>query len=114
MGKDDGANLKGLKEDTKKALSGMKTATEVSSDVLNKLFLKRSPQIKRCASRHNLTGKVVVKFAVAVSGATSNTQVIATPTPPTTDGIQCIEKIVNGWKFPPQDQETLFSKILVF
>ena len=66
MGKDDGANLKGLKDDTKKALSGMKTATEVSSDVLNKLFLKRSPQIKRCASRHNLTGKVVVKFAVRI------------------------------------------------
>ena len=114
MAKNDSTNLKSLKEDSKKALADMRTATEVSSDVLNNLFAKRSTQIKRCADRHSLTGKVVVKFTVVLDGSTSGHSVIATPTPPTSSGVECIEKIIMGWKFPPQDAASSFSKILVF
>ena len=114
MGKKDSADLKSVQKSTKKALSDMKTATEVSSDVLNKLFLKKSSAIKRCAMQHSLSGKVVVKFTVETSGVTKDVSISATPTPASSSGVDCIKKIVSGWKFPPQDQATAFSKILVF
>ena len=114
MGRKEELNTKEFDSRRKKALSDMKNANEVNSEMMDRMFNRRGKELRLCAQRHNLNGRVSVSFLVSMSGETKNHSVSrpggGTADP---DAVKCIQDIIRRWKFPPQEKETTFRRTLV-
>lgn len=68
----------------------------------------------RMTMKTNMPVKVTLAFVVGTDGRVRDIVVEQTPGPQDKGLIECIRRIVSGWAFPPQDEETSFRRTLLF
>jgi hypothetical protein len=114
MGREETLNTKEFDARRNKALSDMRNASQVNSEMMDRMFNRRGKELRLCAQRHELSGRVSVSFRVSTTGETKDHSITrpggADADP---DAVKCIKKIIQRWKFPRQEKETTFRRTLV-